>query len=104
MTQQCQIERRLNLLKKTTKKKTFRQIKDNELPFGGNFALSGDFRQILPAVTNGTRAKEIDACLKSPNLWKSFERLKLRKNMKVLITGNQKAAEYSNRLLKIGEV
>ncbi|OWZ13141.1 LOW QUALITY PROTEIN: Helitron helicase [Phytophthora megakarya] len=47
--------------------RTLRDIMHNdEEPFGGNvFALSGDFRQILPVVKKGTPADTIDTCLKS---------------------------------------
>ncbi|GFV98003.1 ATP-dependent DNA helicase [Trichonephila clavipes] len=45
--------------------RTMQDIRGNTLLFGGaTFLFAGDFRQILPVVTKGTRADEINACLK----------------------------------------
>ncbi|XP_075640396.1 uncharacterized protein LOC142612162 [Castanea sativa] len=46
--------------------RTFKDIIEVNLPFGGKvLILGGDFRQVLPVVPKGTKAEMIDAC-KSP--------------------------------------
>ena len=32
--------------------------------------MAGDFRQTLPALPRGTKADELDACIKSSFLWR----------------------------------
>ncbi|GFS55863.1 ATP-dependent DNA helicase [Trichonephila clavipes] len=45
--------------------RTMQDLRGNTLLFGGaTFLFAGDFRQTLPVVTKGTRAEEINACLK----------------------------------------
>jgi len=63
---------------------------------------SGDFRQILPVVPRGTRADEVNACLKSSHLWKYVKCLNLETNMRVQLQGDINVANFSNWLLQIG--
>lgn len=43
---------------------TMKDIKSNQTIMGGTVVLlAGDFRQILPVITRGTPADEINACL-----------------------------------------
>ena len=50
---------------------TLQDIRNNSAVMGGvTLVVSGDFRQILPVVKNGTRANEVDACFKSSKLWR----------------------------------
>ncbi|XP_014773163.1 uncharacterized protein LOC106871293 [Octopus bimaculoides] len=53
--------------------RALKDIRDCHAPMGGvTLLLSGDFRQILPVVPKGTRADEVQACLKSSTLWHRF--------------------------------
>ncbi|GBM65839.1 hypothetical protein AVEN_12894-1 [Araneus ventricosus] len=70
------------------------------LPFGGNvILLGGNFRQVLPVVSKGSRSLTVDSCLKKHNLWSKFIKLNLIKNMRALETERK----FSNWLLEIGE-
>ncbi|GBP74811.1 hypothetical protein EVAR_43116_1 [Eumeta japonica] len=42
---------------------------------------TGDFRQTLPVLTKGTRADEINFCLKRSELWRHGKKLYLKENM-----------------------
>ncbi|XP_050679666.1 ATP-dependent DNA helicase PIF7-like [Leptidea sinapis] len=64
--------------------------------------LSGDFRQTLPVIPKSTPADEINACLKRSIFWNNVEKLSLTENMRALITGDPKAQEFADNLLKIG--
>lgn len=48
--------------------RTFRDITDVELPFGGKIMIfGGDFRQVLPVIYKGTKSELIQASIvKSP--------------------------------------
>lgn len=59
----------------------------NKIMGGKTFVLSGDFRQTLPIITRGTRANEVNACLKYSYLWPHVEKLKLTENMRVMVQG-----------------
>ena len=69
---------------------------------GITVVLAGDFRQILPVIVRGTKADEINACLKKSYIWQSVRRLSLTKNMRAHITGDNSAEEFSKQLLQIG--
>ncbi|XP_015189716.1 PREDICTED: uncharacterized protein LOC107073545 [Polistes dominula] len=50
--------------------RTLKDLRDNQNIFGAAMILlSGDFRQTLPVIPRLTIADELNACLKSPNLW-----------------------------------
>ena len=71
--------------------------------FGGCLVLmTGDFRQTLPVVPGGTKADELDASIKASKLWEKVNVLKLTKNMRVHLTGDPDAKEFSETLLDIG--
>lgn len=54
-------------------------------PFGGKvIVFSGNFRQILPVITEGGRVYTILAPLNSSHLWSSCKVLELTKNMRLL--------------------
>eukprot|EP00919_Chromeraceae_sp_WS-2016_P002735 GHVR01006767.1.p1 GENE.GHVR01006767.1~~GHVR01006767.1.p1 ORF type:complete len:162 (+),score=7.49 GHVR01006767.1:240-725(+) len=73
-------------------------VRGNKLLMGGcTVLLCGDFRQILPIVTNGTHADNFHASLKSSRLWNCVKKLSLTRNMRA----NCDAA-FSDLLLKIG--
>src|SRR6185436_17119728 len=84
--------------------RTFRDLMDNDEPFGGKvIVLGSDFRQILPIVIRGTRADIVNTCLKSSNLWKYFQTIKLTINIKVQQQENVKQKNFVNFLLQVDE-
>jgi hypothetical protein len=53
------------------------------LPFGGKvMVFGGDFRQVLPVVTRGTRAQVTDATLQRSYLWDKMRKIRLSRNMR----------------------
>eukprot|EP00919_Chromeraceae_sp_WS-2016_P037990 GHVR01090769.1.p2 GENE.GHVR01090769.1~~GHVR01090769.1.p2 ORF type:complete len:142 (-),score=13.19 GHVR01090769.1:486-911(-) len=81
-----------------------KQLRKNNLLMGGcAVLLSGDFRQILPIVRNGSRADHLYACLKSSWLWDHVNQLPLRINMRAYVHGDREAATFSDLLLQIGD-
>ncbi|POM77520.1 LOW QUALITY PROTEIN: Helitron helicase-like protein [Phytophthora palmivora] len=86
--------------------RTFRDIMDNDTePFGGKvIVFSGDYRQILPALKNATRAETAKACFKASPLWGHLRQVHLTENMRVKTAPDPDgAAEFSDFLLQIGE-
>ncbi|XP_015602996.1 uncharacterized protein LOC107271468 [Cephus cinctus] len=84
--------------------RTLKDIKNNDKLFGGTLLLlSGDFRQILPVIPRSTYADEINACLKSPPLWRNVEKVQLYINMRVQMLEDPSAETFSNQLLDIGD-
>ena len=73
---------------------------------GITFVLAGDFRQTLPVVVRGTRANEIDACIKSSILWPKIRaKFQLTTNMRVYLnqaTDQDAAEQFSQSLLSLG--
>jgi len=68
--------------------RTLHDLRDNNLLMGGiTVLLAGDFHQTLPVVPRGTRADEIQSCLKSSFLW-PIKNLALTKNMWVHLKGD----------------
>ncbi|KAF8798911.1 DUF889-domain-containing protein, partial [Phlegmacium glaucopus] len=62
--------------------RTFQDLRDCSKPFGGlTMIFGGDFQQILPVVTKGSRADIIEACIRQSYLWNDMHILKLRENM-----------------------
>ncbi|KAK3880245.1 hypothetical protein Pcinc_015250 [Petrolisthes cinctipes] len=66
------------------------------------FVLSGDFRQTLPVITRGTRADEVNACIKASQLWQQTKRLSLSTNIRVQLHGGESAGQFANQLLHVG--
>ncbi|XP_076908678.1 uncharacterized protein LOC143565661 [Bidens hawaiensis] len=67
----------------------------------------GDFRQILPVVTNGTRSECVTACINSSYIWSKCKVLKLTKNMRLTVgcrsTNVENIREFADWLLDIGQ-
>lgn len=83
--------------------RTLQDIRRNEHLMGGITVLfSGDFRQTLPVVTQGSRADEVNASLKRSTLWSHIKRLRLTLNMRAHLGGNLRAQEFSDVLLSLG--
>ena len=89
--------------------KSLQDLRDNyDQPFGGmTVILGGDFRQILPVITAGTKEHIIDATITNSYLWPYFEILTLTKNMRlkhnnISTEENFEITEFSNWILEIG--
>lgn len=88
--------------------RSMRDIMNCDQPFGGKcIVLGGDFRQILPVIPGGDRAAIVNASINSSYLWNHCKVFLLTKNMRLQATGDvdeqQKVAEFSEWLLKVGE-
>ncbi len=84
--------------------RTLRDIKGSTALFGGvTFVLAGDFRQTLPVIPKGTKADELKACLKSSSLWSKVQKLRLSTNMRAQLQGDEDSADFSTKLLQLGD-
>ncbi|XP_020715196.1 uncharacterized protein LOC110118229 [Ceratitis capitata] len=82
--------------------RTMRDLRNKYSPLGGcTILFSGDFRQILPVVTRGTRADEINARLKRSNLWPHANKLELKTNVRVSSSSRENRL-FPKMLLKVG--
>ncbi|XP_003741051.1 uncharacterized protein LOC100901484 [Galendromus occidentalis] len=82
--------------------RSLRDFRDCQVPFGGALImLSGDSRQTLPVIPRGTRADEINACLKQSTLWRHVQKLTLTTNMRVQLRHDTTAARFAAQLLDI---
>jgi ATP-dependent DNA helicase PIF1 len=78
------------------------------IPFGEKIVLfGGDFRQIPPVVTRGSREDSIAACLKRSQLWQHIHSLHLSVNMRLSLNSSafdfEAQAEFARSLLQVGE-
>ncbi|OWY99995.1 Helitron helicase [Phytophthora megakarya] len=64
--------------------RSFPDIMKNDLePFGGKvMVFSGDLRQILPVLTDATRAETLEACFKSSPQWNDLKKARLTENIR----------------------
>ncbi|XP_068628087.1 uncharacterized protein [Battus philenor] len=82
--------------------RTLKDLRNDSRCFGGAMILlSGDFRQILPVIPRSTAADEINACLKSSNLWRYVKKLQLTTNLRVTLLNDTSAEDFSEQLLTI---
>jgi ATP-dependent DNA helicase PIF1 len=69
--------------------------------------LGGDFRQILPVITKGSRGEILNATTNSSKLWKHCKVLKITKNMRLKSDVTDKSQielkEFADCILKIGD-
>nr|XP_023888078.1 uncharacterized protein LOC112000214 [Quercus suber] len=73
--------------------RTFKDIMEENLPFGGKVLILGeDFRQVLSVVPKGIKAEMIDACIVKSPLWKDIKVLHLKQNMRSV--NNEEFAKY----------
>jgi ATP-dependent DNA helicase PIF1 len=78
--------------------RSLQDIMDCALPIGGKvMVFGGDFRQVLPVVSRGTRAQITDATLLRLYIWKHIRKIFLTRNMRV-----QSDPWFSEYLLRIG--
>lgn len=83
--------------------RTLQDLRGDTRPMGGmTVLLAGDFRQTLPVVPRGTRADEVNACIKSSFLWSCIRTLQLRINMRVHLSKDPTADTFSSTLIQIG--
>ena len=89
--------------------RTFRDILENEQPFGGKkLVLSGDFRQVLPVIPRAARPEVVNACLNTSHLWPMIKVYHLRINERVkrsqaTETEKQQLLDFANTLEEIGD-
>ncbi|XP_033137451.1 ATP-dependent DNA helicase PIF2-like [Brassica rapa] len=88
--------------------RSLRDIMGCNEPFGGKVVVfGGDFRQILPVVTDGGRVETVLASLNSSYLWNSCKVLRLTKNMRLMagITDSEakELEAFSKWILDIGD-
>ncbi|XP_057763551.1 uncharacterized protein LOC130984017 [Arachis stenosperma] len=93
-----------------TMRDLLRHINDASLhlPFGGKtVVLGGDFRQILPVITKGSRQDIVDASINSSYLWEQCQILKLTQNMRLNSMHEdhsvEELKEFANWILAIGD-
>ncbi|KAA6374277.1 MAG: putative ATP-dependent DNA helicase PIF1, partial [Streblomastix strix] len=78
--------------------KKLKEIRKNDKDFGGVLMIfGGDFRQVLSIVKFGGRNELVNASVQKSNLWRKFDCLKLKKNMR---TG-EGSEEFSSFLMQI---
>ena len=84
--------------------RSLRELTNIDRPFGNKIVVfSGDWRQCLPVIPNGSEGQIVDACLKFSYLWKSVQVFHLTENMRIKISGSKEAEMFSNFLLSIGD-
>jgi hypothetical protein len=76
-------------------------------PFGGKVVVfAGDFRQVLPVVPHGERAKIVQMTIKRWSLWPSVRQFHLTENMRQRRqnsqTSNNAGGAFAQYLLRIG--
>ncbi|KAF7844087.1 ATP-dependent DNA helicase PIF1-like [Senna tora] len=63
--------------------RTFRDINGVDSPFGGKIViLRGDFRKIVLVIPNGSKTQMINASIVNSPLWRHFDVLHLKQNMR----------------------
>ncbi|UYV65078.1 hypothetical protein LAZ67_3003053 [Cordylochernes scorpioides] len=83
--------------------RTLKVLCNDSRCFGGvMILLSGNFRQTLPVIPRSMTADEINACLKSLNLWCYVKKLQLTTNMRVALLDDASGKDFSEQLLTIG--
>ncbi|GBP58182.1 hypothetical protein EVAR_86344_1 [Eumeta japonica] len=65
--------------------------------------LSGDFRQTLPVVPRSIAADEINARLKSSNLWYNVKKFQSVANKRVALLNDPSTEDFCKQLLTIGK-
>lgn len=87
--------------------RTLCEVMATDAPFGGKTVVfAGDFRQVLPVVRHGQRAKIVSMIVKRWAQWRLVHTLKLTQNMRVqrlVGVAAEQQAEFSDYLLRIGD-
>ena len=72
--------------------RTLKDLRNDSRCFGGTMILlSGDFRQTLPVIRRSTPADEINACLKSTNLWRYVKKTSTDNKQRVALLNDLSA-------------
>ncbi|XP_057432558.1 uncharacterized protein LOC130725335 [Lotus japonicus] len=79
-----------------------------DIPFGGKVVvLGGDFRQILPVISKGSRSEIFGSAINSSYLWKHCKVMKLIVNMRLQNATSTSSAkeikEFPDWLLQVGD-
>ena len=81
--------------------RTFRDLRNNDKPFGGvALLIGGDFKQTLPVILKASSEQILDATITRSYLWKDIEIIHLHQNMRVI--DDSEAEEFREWLLQIG--
>ncbi|XP_073033882.1 uncharacterized protein [Primulina eburnea] len=79
--------------------KSFQDIMDNHIAFGGKtIVFGGDFRQVLPVVKRGSKAEQIAASISRSTFWHCVKIIHLQQNMR-----SAQDIDFSQFLLRIGD-
>jgi len=63
--------------------RSLQDIMECGLPFGGKvMVFGGDFKQVFPVITCGTRAQVTDATLQRSYLWEKIRKIRLSRNIR----------------------
>ena len=82
--------------------RAMRDLSNSNCPMGGcTILFSGDFRQILPIITSGTRADQVNASLKRSYLWPHVTKCELKTNRRI-VSSSKDNRHFSTDLLQIG--
>ena len=83
--------------------RSLREVRGVDAPFGGLCVVfTGDWRQTLPVIPNGSESQIVDASLKFSYLWQDTKVFHLTDFMRGKNTGSEKVEEFSQWLLSIG--
>ncbi|XP_057418241.1 uncharacterized protein LOC130712422 [Lotus japonicus] len=79
-----------------------------DIPFGGKVVvLGGDFRQILPVISRGSRSEIVGSAINSSYLWKHCKVMKLTINMRlenaISTSSAAEIKEFADWLLQVGD-
>jgi hypothetical protein len=83
--------------------RSLRDITGLDTPFGGKVTvLSGDFRQCLAVIQYANRAEVVNAAINRSRLWAIFKVLKLKENMRVILSNDIDVHGFDEFTLKLG--
>ncbi|XP_036361064.1 uncharacterized protein LOC118764397 [Octopus sinensis] len=84
--------------------RTLQDFRRNTRIMGGvTFLMARDFRQTLLVVRAGTRADEVNACIKHSYVWHSVISRHLETNMRVHLRGDVESEAFAKQLLDLGD-
>ena len=78
-----------------------RDLRNSNCPMAGcTILFYGDFRQILPVMTRGTRADEVNASLKKSYLWPHIKKCEFKTNMRIVSSSKENRHFFTDLLQK----